>query len=376
MSIRPVIRQSTLETARCLYRFHKIHVEGVQEFESEFAQRGTDFHQMGKLYVDYLVATQQEMDWEAADRIASNSGVVTWNQDAIDLFLPWSRERVFEPSKIVATEYEIRLNADGTPCFHGDHRYSCDLDRLEIEDGHAEIFDYKSHFGVFNPTTIQSVVYPWMLWQIMPDLKSITFTLDFVRWGIFRSRTFEREQFARMDSFIRNQVQRLETAFERDEWPAEVNSKCAYCRLECPLVGRGLTEQSIGQIKSAEHASAMAQQVFAMRQASARMMASLRAYALTEGPVMKAGSDLRLGFKKQNRTAYKVRTIQGLNDKHGFDPNRALAVDSSEIRRIGRDYPDYVTEAKKTARDTSSTKFTFWSESGDPLEVEDDDGID
>lgn len=367
------IRQSSLETARCLFRFHKIHIlPGHVEQESEPAERGTDFHAMAREYVDYLVASHQELDWSYSEEIVEGQ---QWNHEAVEIFRNWVRRTGINPSAIFATEYQVRLNSNLTPVddLSADVMYSMDVDRLEVSGREATIIDYKSHWAAFEPTTIQSVIYPWMLFKVMPHLEKITFVLDFVRWGIKKSREYGREHLEQMDRYIRNQVARLADAVEQDEWPAAINSKCVYCRLECPLVTQGLTRQAIGQVGSQEEANLLAQQLYALLRSYQQTHALLKAYASANGPI-DAGNNIRLGFSKRNKFTYDVRTVVRLNVEHGFDNLRSLVVSATELKKVAKDYPEFLTTARANAKDRSTTAFEFWNDIGDPLETEEENG--
>lgn len=361
------IRQTSLETSRCLFRFHKHHVLHVPEPESEVAIRGTDFHELARQYVNYLVPSQQEMDWTYADQLAAGD----WDPDAVAIFKDWSHRRSITPSAVFATEYQIRLGWDLRPCDDATAVFRSDLDRVDIVDREADIWDYKTHFAAFEPTTVQAIFYPWMLWKVMPHLEVIRFNLDFVRYGIERTREFTRESLERMDRYVENQVGRLVDAYRTDEWPASVNSKCVYCRLDCPLIEQGMSWQSVGQIKSSDQAEALAQQLFALRRTAAQIFQTLRTYAIENGEI-EVGNDIRLGFIKQPKIEYDARSAIALNREHGFSEHRALRVASSEVKKIARDYPEYASRLKERSRDRSTTKFQFWNDKGDPIEMEDE----
>lgn len=366
------VRQSTLEEARCLFRFHRNRILKLPEPEHEASRRGNDIHALAKKYVDFLVASKQEMDWSYGEDLIREGD---WQPEAAAVFKSWIQNRIFDPSKVFATEYQIRLDWQMRPCEDPEKIvYSSDIDRLDIESSHADIWDYKSHFGVFEPTTIQAIFYPWILWKVMPHLETITFNLDFVRWNTVRTREFTREHLEQMDQYMKNQVDRLVTAWKADEWPASINSQCVYCHHDCPLVAAGLTRNAVGQIQSEDQAKQMAQELYAMMRTSKQIQASLRNYAMQNGTI-KAANDIEIGFKRQDRKKYNVEAIVKLNKKYGFSPHRALVVAAKELAKIGKNYPEYVTEANAFCRDASTTAFKFSNEKGDPLSVEEEEDV-
>lgn len=363
------IRQSTLNDAKCLFRFHESHILGHREPDSDAAGRGTQVHALAKRYVDYLVASRQEVDWGYADELLAEHD---WDTDAAQIFKYWTRGRSFEPQSIFATEYKVRLGWDLRPCLPEDAVFSADMDMVEMVGDHATIHDWKTNWAAFEPHTAQAIIYPWMMFHLMPHLNRITFSLEFMRWGIVRSRDFRRDHLEQMDWYVKNQVSRLLSAYHANEWPAAVNSTCVYCRLECPLVKAGLSRQMVGQVQTPEQAQSMAQQLYALTKTAKQLQAILRAYASEAGP-FEIGNDITLGFTKREKKVYDPQTIVKLNKEHGFDELRGLTVNPKEVRKVGRDYPEYVTAAQASAKDRSSTVFQFRSDVGDPLELDDEE---
>ncbi len=371
------IRQSTLETARCLFRFHKLHVLGQSDPESEFAQRGTDFHALGKGYVDYLCSSKQDSDWEYGEELVNSRN---WNLEAVGIFKNWIRSQSIDTETIFATEYKIRLDWNLQPVHEEDADaeerivFSADIDRLHIRGTEAVAHDYKTHFASFRPTTIQAIVYSWLIFKLFPHIDTVKFQLEFVRWGISpEAREFSREDIPMMDRYVEQQILRLIAALETDEWPATVNSKCSFCLLECPLVEAGLTQEAIGQVQTQDHAEEMTRQLYALRQASTRLHAHLKNWAMRNGPI-DAGNDIRLGFSKSSRFEFDTKTIMALNEQHGFAATRGLKPSAAEVKKIAKRYPEYLAEARKTAKDKSTTKFNFWNEIGDPMGDDEEDG--
>jgi PD-(D/E)XK nuclease superfamily len=366
------IRQSSLETARCLFRFHKLHLLGFKDPESEFSTRGTKVHALARQYVEYLVATRQETDWTYAQDLAHQSDI---GDEAADIFIGWAMRRVIDPARVFACEYQVRLGWNLLPCADDDAVFSADIDRLDIFANEAEIVDYKSHFQIFEPTTIQAVLYAWLIWKILPNLETVRFTLDFLRYGSSRTREFTRDQMEQLDTYVKNQVQRLIEAYKDDLWPATINSGCSWCHLSCPLVEQGMSREQVGQIQSPAQASQMAQQMFAIGRVYKQLHDSLRSYANIHGAI-DAGNDISLGFSRQEQFEYSVKTIETLNAEHGFAHDRALRVNPTEVKKIGKSYSEYVSRARKTAKDRSKTVFKFSNAHGDPLEIEDEEGLD
>jgi len=369
MKLPFLVRQSTITTAECLYRLHQTQILGVREPESAYAARGRDFHEMAKMYVDYLVQSGQESDLVYAEDLARTG---PWNAEAAGIFLSWTGSETVTPSAVFATEYQIRLDEQLKSCAPQDALYSGDLDRIDIHGKAAVINDYKTHFAIYEPLTAQSVFYPWLLWNVMPHLEEITFNLEFVRYGASRTRIFRQEDLERIDSWVQDQVARFAVAVERNEWPAAANTGCVYCRLDCPLVASGMSPAVLGQVKTDIQARAMAQQLFALDNKADQLRAILRAWSIENGPI-DAGNNIMLGFQRQERLQYSPSAIMDLNRAYGFSPTRALSVDGKEVRRIARNYPDYKSKAEETARDKSVTVFRFQHELQDALEDSTDD---
>lgn len=371
------LRQSSLDLAKCLYHFQQNIVLGIKDPDSEFSKRGTDFHALAHRYVEFLQNSHQESDWEYADELVESGD---WNLEAVEIFKTWARSQSFQTETIFALEFKVRLDWDLNPVDESDPDaakrifYSGDFDRLDVRGTKATIRDYKTFFGVTKTTTIQAILYPYMLFHLMPYLEEIEFELEFVRWGIVSEpRTFTRDDLPMMTRFVKQQVARLVEAYQMDEWPAAVNSKCCYCHLSCPLVEAGLSQEAIGQVQTQERAIEMTQQLFALHQASTRLHANLKNWAMRSGTI-DAGNDIMLGFKKTAKFQHDPKTIVSLNIAHGFEPTRALKPDNQEIERIARKYPEYQEAARITAKDKSITAFRFWNEAGDPLDaVEEDD---
>lgn len=356
MTSLPVIRQSLLTNAACLHRFHRLQ-EGDKEPQSAFASRGTEFHKLHKIYVDYLCRAQESYDYDYAEQICAGFG-----EEATSLFRNWFPRQLIDYGSVYGTEVKLCLDADMQPCPEGGHAYSGEFDRLEIRDDTALIWDAKTHWLIHDPDdTIQAKFYAWLTKKTLPHIKTIKFELDFVRWGASRSVEYDSSDIDRIErEVILPQVQRIRDAVATSTFPATPCRSCAYCSLACPLLDEGITAEQIGRIENPEES---ANRLYVLEKRADRLKDQLKAYAIENGPIT-VGDGYQLGFQKRTTQEYSARRAADLNKEHGFDPYRALGVDNAEVKKIGKKYPSYASELEKTKKDKSTATFGFRSSDG------------
>ncbi len=351
----PAFRQSNLEAAKCLFRFNELYLRGKKEPLSEYAGRGQEFARLHSEYVNWLVKSDQEHDWAYAEQLAAGPGI---GQEAASLFRSWFPRAIINPKTVYGTEVKLTLDADLKPCSPGGHAISGDFDMLSIEGDTAIIDDQKSHFAPFEPDTIQSVMYPWLLRKTMPHLKTIVFRLQFIRWHIEKEREFDAAEIDRLErEEILPMIQRVLDANEKNEWPASPSKACSYCSLDCPLLSQFTAEQ-LGRI---EDPRAAAETLYVLEKRAERLKEQLKAYAVEYGPIS-LGSGYQLGFQRRTTQQYDVKRTVELNADHGFPLYRGLSVDNQEIKKISKKYPEFKSELEKTKKDASTTTFGFRTE--------------
>jgi len=349
-------RQSSLEDAKCLHAFDNYHIKKIKRPDTVATKRGSHFHKLAHVYVDHLRKSDQPTDYDFAEQLAGND-------EGSRLFVDWSTQRIFEPATILDTEWRIRLGWDfkaaEPEASIQDSPFSGDLDLVSIEGQRAFITDYKTNFGIFVPETIQSVYYPWLVSKLMPGLKEITFTLDFVRYNSLQTRTFSMDEIQDCEVHILAQVDRVLEALESKKFPAESgHAGCSWCPLTCPLVEAGLDRDLIGQIKDMKQARQMAMEAYALQTRYNKVKEILKNYSTQHGDI--AIVDRVLGFTKFESLECDPVTVHRLNVEHGFEPLRGLKADNAILKRIYKDYPDYKEKVRKTAKDRGSTKFQFF----------------
>lgn len=352
----PIVRQSSLETSRCLFRFAELLLRGKKEPASPYAGRGHEFHRLHKLYVDWLVKSQQEYDFGFAEDLCLRPDI---GQEAAALWRSWFPSEIFEPGAVYGTEVKLCLDSEFKPCPEGEHAFSGEFDRLEIRDTDAEIWDAKTHFQPFDPgDTIQAPMYAWLLKKTMPHIENIKFTLSFVRWHIVRSVEYNSSDIDRLErEVLMPMILRILTAYETNAWPATPCKSCAYCSLACPLLEEGITAAQLGRIEDPVKA---AQELYVLDKRSARLKSQLEAWTVENGAI-DIGEGISLGFQKRTTQEYRVGTAVALNDEHGFNSYRCLSVDNAEVKKVAKKYPRYQVELDKMKTDKSTVTFGFRS---------------
>jgi hypothetical protein len=352
-----VYRQSLLEDAACLHRFKAHHIDGVVRPENEFTVRGRDMHAMHAEYVDHLTRYQISSDYAMAEQIAGRSH---WSREAVHIFNGWYPGQTFEPETVLGTEINILLTGDGSVTDDRDNAaYSVTIDRLEIDGTRGRVVDGKTHFAVFEPTTIQAALYSWATAKAYPFLEEVEFKLEFWRWGASRSRSFT---VAELPSVFAMEVQpwidRVEDAQANNLWPPMPSWACSVCTIDCPLVASGVSRKAIGQIRSEADAQALTSELYAMTKTAERLQMALKGYVGQNGAV-KVGDGIELNFRKRALVKYSPARVLQLNDEFGFRRDRALRVDKAEVKKIAKQYPEYLASLEETAQDNSTTEFGF-----------------
>ncbi len=351
----PSFRQSNIDQSECLFRFNAMQLQGKKEPPSAFASRGTEVHKLHKLYVDYLVRSGQEYDFQYGESLITPA----IGQEAAGIWRSYFPREIIEPGAVYGTEVKLCLDAEMNPCAEGGHAFSGEFDRLEIRGTDATIWDMKTNWMIYLPSeTIQGRYYAWLTHKSLPHVKNFRFELSFVRWGVSRFEDFDVSDIERIErEEILPKVQRILDANAKNEWPATPMKACSYCSLACPLM-EDFTAEQLGRIENRE---AAAMRLYVWEKRAAKLKEQLKASCVEYGPIS-VGDKYQLGFQKRVTQEYNVSFTRALNEEYGFDKNRALVVDNQEIKRVAKKYPEFKTRLEKTKKDSSTTIFGFRNE--------------
>jgi len=303
----------------CAFLYLERVIRSVDEPENEFFLRGTEVHEAACDYVNHLVSTKQKTD---SGWYEKNILVRPYLPDALELLDGLKEKLAVDPEKVLATELYLALDdqmqpyetdpsgrtmdgaeADTPPAFEG----TLDL-VICLSAKEADIHDYKTFWMICDADSFQSKLYPFLLFKHYPQLETVRFHLQFVRYGVERAVTFTRADLPKLEKLVRGERARqiaLHEAHESaaiDTAQAMPGSHCAYCPIlrKCPLGDTNPMTQDPQDL---------ARFGIWLLQASKQTTATLKALVNVNGPITVQdanGKQYEAGFHLQERSSYPL----------------------------------------------------------------------
>lgn len=230
----PALRQSLTETAACEHSYAVQVIEGKQSPSGLQSHRGQEIHKVMSRYIDWCSRGSRpvEADWAKFDELATGAG-----SEAATILEGMRDHYKVDHQHVYATELLLRRTDPDT-------EGTLDV-LLFLTDTEAKIEDFKSHPRPFDPNTMQSKLYPWLVFKNFPKIQTVTFELIFVRYAnCRRSVTYARADMPMLDMHVRNARARqveIHAKYEAGEkLEATPSNQCQYCPLlatvnACPI---------------------------------------------------------------------------------------------------------------------------------------------
>jgi hypothetical protein len=225
----PPLSQSKQGLMACPYLYRDRVINGMEEAENPYAQRGIEIHDVTAKYVEHLVETRQASDPEYFETLMQ-AGI---GAESYEILRTLRNSLTIDPERVLGVEMYLALDSKLKPIEMPDeprksgHRsergadFEGTLDYVQlVSETEAEIFDWKSYFQVIEADTFQAHLYPVLLFKHYPFLERVRFVLQFVRYGISRDVVFTREQLPELEAMVlteRRRQLRLHKAAEGAE---------------------------------------------------------------------------------------------------------------------------------------------------------------
>jgi hypothetical protein len=237
------LTQSKFEQMACEYSYGAQAIEGRHTAGSEASWRGQEVHAVMAKYVEWCGENKVAGDWGVFDAIAATISLEAGRicDGLRDRFL-------VDYDHIIACEDTILLDENFRPVASIlNAAYKGTLDALYmLSETEALIEDYKSHPMPFEPDTFQSIQYPVLVFQKLPEVQKVTFRLRFVRWNVTREVTWSRADLPKMMAEMARARARQKKTWESYQFNGGLgglhvspHAGCHYCPLlqmgDCPV---------------------------------------------------------------------------------------------------------------------------------------------
>lgn len=348
-------RRSALEAATCLYRYNQIYNLGVED-SSDVSLRGVLFHAAAELYVKMLTAARVESDYgiaveafqTAAERCAAPARVVF---EAERVFF-WFVER-FE----LKWEHVLHVEQTLITVRHG-RRFTWKPDLVYVNERGIVFYDWKTHFTAWTVEQarreFQSRFYLLMALEHFPGHPRYEICFLFVRANILIRVVFTLEEFTEIERQVDAALGAIAEADRAGVYPATGGPHCQYCRLECPINGRGGLLPT--RVDDRAQFDALASEYLALKQRQAQTRKLLKQFVMVEGP--QAVNGMQWGHTAHTRERYPVDVVQDVAAREGVSV-QGLTIAGGQIRYLldERRRPTLARELKRHAITETSYRF-------------------
>jgi len=208
----PPLSQSKQGLMACPFLYRDRVINGSEEADNPFKQRGIEVHDGIAAYIEHLVKTKQTSDPAHFETLLT-TGV---GMETFEILRSLKDVLVIDPEKVLGVEMYLALDKKLNPIempeepVRRGHRTEMGVDFEGTLDfvqftayNEAEIFDWKSYFNAIDADTFQAHLYPLLLFKHYPGLEKIRFVLRFVRYGtLARDVVFTRDQVPELEAMV------------------------------------------------------------------------------------------------------------------------------------------------------------------------------
>lgn len=318
------------------------YLERRPELPSEALEDGSETHDWIARYNKHLLEQnlRTDLDWiRGADARPEVKGIL----DA------YGETHLLEPGNYVIEEmWKIPL---------GQHLWWGMIDLLRDEGSQVLITDYKTDHRVRSQTEIdtdrQLRYYAWMAAQKYPHAEEFACTIDFVRHGVTRSTTYDREDVPEIEREILDAIARMEAD---EDFKARPGTRCGWCSYtsDCRAIQAGDLEI----ITCASDAEYSASQLVALKARVRFIEDQLKPWCTREGSIPING--MLVGYRTSHSASYNTAEYLDALEAHGYEPVGYVRPDSQAIKRLVKADGDFAAALEGIARDNARSTFTVW----------------
>lgn len=326
----------------CPRQFLLAYVERREQPRTEAAAVGTEVHECVAEYVRHLVRAglQTDLDYIASLGVSS---------DARGVLETFAGTHLFEPGDyLVEHRHQVRLAEDVD--------YSGVIDLLRDRGEELDITDYKSFWRALSQSEVESSLqlrgYALLAFDLFPDARRVNCRMDFVRLGVVREMTLEREDADAVRQELLRHVSAIEKAKEAGDFPARPGGHCEWCggKGDCPALASGLEA-----ITCAADAAALADEYIVLEARRREIQGLLKPYVTREGALARNG--LVVGYHTSDGVSYDLPALVSVLERAGYGILDYVRPDATAIKKAAKADSALAEALTAIARDASKSTF-------------------
>jgi hypothetical protein len=271
---------------RCPWAYKTVYLDKIPRAASEALQIGSEVHDLVALYLNALLARQNQTDWNFAQGLAAR----VLHPDALAIWTNWYQGYIL-PDAIEQPQVEAKLafNQAWQPVewFAPAARFRLVVDFTFKQQDLAVVVDWKTNRVLPDDVAadLQLRIYGWGVRQVFyPRAQEILLRLHFLRYGADREVLLGARDLDTVPQELDGIIDMVEAD---DKFAPTPGSFCGHCGItaHCPVIARALTPVEILAPATKIQAEKAAALLLAIRAMDDELTVRLKQWVKDYGPI-------------------------------------------------------------------------------------------
>ena len=334
---------------------------------------GRAFHKFAEVYVQHLVDTHRQSDWEEVSRIfeslRTDPAFAELPPEQVpatrEMCVQWAQKTIIDPEAVAAVEMQIpdgfrrRMDAGEWGGFQAnlgdDIVYVGIMDRVEVSGNTLTIIDYKTGWKAPSETELrkdpQVRYYPWAVSQEFPgDWERFVVRMEYVAQGIIREVEIDPVDLPDIERDLLAEC----NALDEGPFPATPGAACSYCSYTAQCPGYAAIPDVVKPPATAKEAETIVSSLVLLKRRVKEWEDLLKGWCNIHGAVNNHG--IEWGFWAQGGP--KVKDARALALLLKEEAWKCLSVDNTALKRLLKKHPDLADLVGPLMVEEKITKFT------------------
>ena len=326
--------------AECPLKYKLRYIDKVPAPRSRPLEVGGLIHDAAAAYAQECINQSKTHLYDEADAILGKvfEGSVihpAWEKDVRAAYRQFVQQHEIPLEDIYGVEEKFSLNRNLKPCpwMAKDVYFRGVIDLLQVRGDYAKITDYKSGYMISSADEFQLRVYAWGIKKLLPQIKQVEISLDFIRhdWQTHSIIDAEKD----LGDTEKEILRRCGQIDREEKFEPKMNEYCEYCtyHTQCPLL------ENIPDMKNPENeqqARKIAEAYVATSLKRKDLQKKLKAYVDTAGPIQAAGKQFGVSVSERYTNVNVPQLILDMTE-HGVDILPYLKLDMRSAKKLFED---------------------------------------